>query len=102
MTETALGLLLLLAAGFFMVGLFGVLARRNILYQLIALEVALCGPALAFVAAGAYHAGAEGQGMFVLTLALAAAEVPLGLALFLRIRRTAGTGDSDAVSGLRG
>jgi len=101
-TLSSLGVLLILAAGLFAVGVFGVLARRGIVFQLIALEVALSGPALAFVAAGAYHADAEGQGMFMLTLTLAAAEVAVGLALFLRIRRAAGTDDSDAISALRG
>jgi NADH-quinone oxidoreductase subunit K len=102
MTGSGLAALLVIAAGLFAVGLFGVLARRSILFQLIALEVALSGPALAFVAAGAYHGDPEGQGMFVLTLALAAAEVAVGLALFLRIRRATGGDDSDAVSALRG
>ena len=54
----------------------GVLARRGILFQLVALEVALSGPALAFVAAGAYHADPQGQGMFILVLTLAAAVRP--------------------------
>jgi NADH-quinone oxidoreductase subunit K len=102
MTGSALSSLLVIAAGLFATGLFGVLARRSILFQLISLEVALSGPALAFVAAGAYHGDAGGQGMFVLTLTLAAAEVAVGLALFLRIRRTTGGDDSDAISTLRG
>jgi NADH-quinone oxidoreductase subunit K len=93
---------MILAAGLFAVGLFGVLARRGIMFQLIALEVALSGPALAFIAAGAYHGDAGGQGMFILTLTLAAAEVAVGLALLLRIRRIASTDDSDAISGLKG
>jgi NADH-quinone oxidoreductase subunit K len=94
--------MLILAAGLFAVGVFGVLARRGIMFQLIALEVALSGPALAFIAAGAYHGDPGGQGMLILTLTLAAAEVAIGLALLLRIRRAAGTDDSDAVSGLKG
>nr|Q07QW6.1 RecName: Full=NADH-quinone oxidoreductase subunit K; AltName: Full=NADH dehydrogenase I subunit K; AltName: Full=NDH-1 subunit K [Rhodopseudomonas palustris BisA53] len=102
MTGAELTGFMILAAGLFAAGVFGVLARRGILFQLIALEVALSGPALAFIAAGAYHGDAEGQGMFVLTLTLAAAEVAVGLALFLRIRRAKGSDDSDAVSGLKG
>jgi NADH-quinone oxidoreductase subunit K len=72
------------------------------LFQLLALEVALSGPALGFVAAGAYHADPQGQGMFILVLTLAAAEVAVGLALFLRLRRLSGSDDSDAISGLKG
>ncbi|WP_322515934.1 NADH-quinone oxidoreductase subunit NuoK [Rhodopseudomonas palustris] len=102
MTGSDLIGMMILAAGLFAIGLFGVLARRGILFQLVALEVALSGPALAFVAAGAYHADPQGQGMFILVLTLAAAEVAVGLALFLRIRRTSGTDDSDIISGMKG
>ena len=102
MSGWAMGAALAIASGLFAAGLFAVLARRGILFQLIGLEVMLSGPALAFVAAGAHHGDAGGQGMFVLVLTLAAAEVAIGLALYLRIRRDAKTDDSDAVSGLRG
>jgi NADH-quinone oxidoreductase subunit K len=102
MTGSDLIGLMILAAGLFAIGLFGVLARRGILFQLVALEVALSGPALAFVAAGAYHADPQGQGMFILVLTLAAAEVAVGLALFLKIRRTTGSDDSDVISGMKG
>jgi NADH-quinone oxidoreductase subunit K len=101
MTDTAFAAALVLAAGLFAAGVFGVLARRAILIQLLALEVALAGPSLAFVAAGARHGDPGGQGMFVFILALAAAEVAVGLALYLRLRRGPGAADSDAVSALR-
>ncbi|MBB1091795.1 NADH-quinone oxidoreductase subunit NuoK [Rhodopseudomonas palustris] len=102
MTGSDLIAMMILAAGLFAIGLFGVLARRGIMFQLVALEVALSGPALGFVAAGAYHADPQGQGMFILVLTLAAAEVAVGLALFLRIRRIAGSDDSDDISGMKG
>jgi NADH-quinone oxidoreductase subunit K len=101
MTATALTGTLILAAGLFAVGLFGVLTRRAILFQLLSLEVALAGPALAFVAGGAWHGDPGGQGMFVFVLVLAAAEVAIGLALYLRLRRTADVTDADSLSGLR-
>lgn len=102
MTGSDLIGLMILAAGLFAIGVFGVLARRGIMFQLVALEVALSGPALAFVAAGAYHADPQGQGMFILVLTLAAAEVAVGLALLLRIRRITGSDDSDLISGMKG
>lgn len=92
---------LMLSGGLFAVGLAGLVLRRGILFQIIALEVMLTGPALAFVAAGAHHADAGGQAMFVLVLVLAAAEVALGLALYLRLRRHADVSDSDTISTLR-
>ena len=101
MTDAAFASLIVLAVALFAVGLFGVLARRSILLQLLSLEVALAGPSLAFVAAGARHGQAAGQGMFVLILVLAAAVVALGLALYLRLRRTADVADSDSLDRLR-
>jgi NADH-quinone oxidoreductase subunit K len=98
---SALNILLVLAAGLFLAGLFGVAARRTILMQLISLEVMLAGPALGFVAVGAHHGSIEGSAMFLLVLGLAAAEVALGLAIYLHMRRATG-GDSDAARKLRG
>lgn len=106
MSPDDLMLLLTLAAALFATGLFGLLVRRGILFQLVSIEVMLSGAALAFVAAGAFHGDAAGQGMYVLVLALAAAEAGLGLGLYLRLRRTVATsdsaGDSDMVSQLKG
>lgn len=102
MSETGLLAVLVLAAGLFAAGLFGLLARRTIIFQLISLEVMLTGPALLFVAAGAHHGVATGQAMFVLVLALAAAEVAVGLALYLHLSRLTGSPDSDEASRLEG
>jgi NADH-quinone oxidoreductase subunit K len=101
MTDQSLAMLLVLATTLFAVGLFGVLVRRGVLLQLIALEVLLAGPALAFIAAGARRGDAQGQAMFVILLVFAAAEVAIGLALYLRLRRCADVSDSDSVSQLR-
>ena len=102
MTDQSLDLLLVVATALFAVGLFGVMVRRGVLLQLVALEVMLAGPALAFVAAGARHGDAQGQAMFVLLLVFAAAEVAIGLALYLRLGLCADVSDSDSVSQLRG
>ncbi|MGF1552503.1 MAG: NADH-quinone oxidoreductase subunit NuoK [Paracoccaceae bacterium] len=101
MTEAAFLGLLAVAGGLFAIGLAGLVLRRTVLFQLLALEVMLSGPALAFVAAGARHGAAEGQAMTLLVIALAAAEVALGLALFLRLRRGEVGTDADAAATLR-
>jgi NADH-quinone oxidoreductase subunit K len=91
-----------LAGALFGIGLFGLMARRGLLFQLLSMEVMLAGPALAFVAAGAARGDAGGQGMFVLILVLAAAEVGIGLSLYLRLSRTADVSDVDTISELKG
>src|SRR6185312_4617559 len=78
---------LLLAAILFVLGLIGLLTRRNVIFTLMSIEVMLNAAGLAFVAAGARWGQADGQVMFLFILAMAAAEVSVGLALVLRLHR---------------
>jgi len=93
---------LLLAAALFAMGLTGVLVRRNILFMLMSIEIMLNAAGLAFIAAGAKWAQADGQAMFLLVLTLAAAEVSVGLALILQLNHRFETLDADAASEMRG
>jgi NADH-quinone oxidoreductase subunit K len=93
---------LLLAAILFVLGLIGVLVRRNIIFILMCLEIMLNATGLAFVVAGSRWAQADGQIMFILILTLAAAEVSIGLAQILQIYHRFRTLDADAVSEMRG
>jgi NADH-quinone oxidoreductase subunit K len=93
-------LALYLAAVLFALGLVGLLARRNVLFMLIALEVMLNAAGLAFVAAGTLRGLADGQVMFIFILAVAAAEVSVGLALVLRLHQRQHTLDADAAKRL--
>jgi len=93
---------LILAAILFALGLVGVLARRNIVFVLLSIEVMLNAAGLAFVAAGSRWGQPDGQVMFILILTLAAAEVSVGLALVLRLHHRFKSLDVDAVSVMRG
>jgi len=97
-TDLGLGLASLL----FMLGLVGVLARRNVIFILMSIEIMLNAAGLAFVVAGARWQQADGQVMFLFILAMAAAEVSVGLALVLRLYRLWGTLDADVASSMRG
>ena len=92
----------MVAAGLFLLGLLGVLVRRNIIFLLMSLEVMMNAAGLAFIAAGAKWVAADGQIMFMLILALAAAEVAVALGLVLQISRRFDTLDVDAASELNG
>ena len=98
MNQTLFGLLLALAL--FVVGAWGVIARRNLLVVLVALEVMLNAGVLALIVFARYHAGAlpgggtdpaavghAGQIFALYVLALAAAEAAVGLAIFLAFAR---------------
>ena len=100
--EVPLFHVLMLAAVLFLLGLAGVLVRRNIIFLLMSLEVMMNAAGLAFIAAGARWGAPDGQIMFMLILALAAAEVAVALGLVLQISRRFDTLDIDAASDLNG
>ena len=84
MTSFHADTVLILAAILFVLGLIGVLTRKNIIFILISIEVMLNAAGLAFVAAGSKWQQPDGQVMFLFILAMAAAEVSIGLALVLQ------------------
>ncbi len=93
---------LILAAVLFVLGLIGVLVRRNIVFMLMSVEVMLNAVGLAFVVAGARWGQVDGQIMFIFILTMAAAEVSVGLALVLQMYHSFKTLDADAVSRMKG
>jgi NADH:ubiquinone oxidoreductase subunit K len=84
---------LLIGAALFSIGLFGALARRNILGILIGIELMFNAANINFVAFNRYlHPGEPwGQGFAVFIIALAAAEAVVGLALVLAMYRNSKT-----------
>ena len=93
---------LLLAIILFVIGLIGLLVRRNILFMLMSIEIMLNAAGLAFVLGSARWVQADGQVMFIFILAMAAAEVSVGLALILRIYNKFKTLDSDSLDNMKG
>ena len=93
---------LLLAGVLFVIGLTGVLVRRNIIFVLLSLEVMLNASGLAFIVAGYRWGQPDGQVLFLFILTMAAAEVSVGLALVLQLHRLFKTLDVDAADRMRG
>lgn len=85
-----------------MLGLMGVLIRRNIIFMLVSVEIMLNAAGLAFIIAGSKWSQPDGQVMFIFILAMAAAEVSVGLALILQIYHQLKTLDSDTANKLNG
>ena len=94
--------ILVLAAALFLLGLTGVLVRRNIIFTLMSLEIMMNACGLAFVVAGAAWGETDGQIMYMLILTVAGAEVAVGLALVLQLERRFSSLDIDAASQLKG
>jgi NADH-quinone oxidoreductase subunit K len=93
---------LILAGVLFVLGLVGVLVRRNVLFVLLSIEVMMNAAGLAFVLAGAHWGQPDGQVMFIFILVMAAAEVSVGLALLLQLYHRFKTLDSDMANKMRG
>lgn len=93
---------LILAGILFVIGLLGVMARRNILFMLMSLEIMMNSAALAFVVGGNIWGSPDGQIMFILVLTLAAAEAAIGLAIVLQFYHRFKTLDVHKVSSLNG
>ena len=93
---------LLLAIILFVIGVIGLLVRRNIIFMLMSIEIMLNAAGLAFVIGSAKWIQADGQVMFIFILAMAAAEVSIGLALILRIYNKFKTLDADSINEMKG
>lgn len=93
---------LMLAGILFVLGLVGVLTRRNIVFVLMSLEIMLNASGLAFIVAASRWGHADGQIMFLIILTLAAAEVAVGLGLIIQMYRRFHTVDINVLSQMKG
>ena len=93
---------LFVAAALFVIGLVGVLTRRNALILFMCVELMLNAVNLTFVAMSRLHGGTLGQAFVVFVMTVAAAESAVGLAIVIAVYRHFGTVDLDNISLLRG
>ncbi len=92
----------LLAAIIFTIGSVGFLVRRNVLVQLMSIELMLNSVNLTLVAFNREHsADMAGQMFAFFIIAVAAAEVAVGLAIVLQFYRLRGSVSSDEAASLR-
>ncbi len=100
--STPISAMLALALAIFLIGLLGVMLRRDLLFVLMSVEIMLNGAALGFIAASAKWQQPDGQVMVILILTATAAEVGVGLSLLLRLYHRFDTVDGDEISSMRG
>jgi NADH-quinone oxidoreductase subunit K len=93
---------LALGAVLFVIGVAGVIARRNPLVIFMSIEVMLNAANLALVAFGQRHGTTEGQALVFFVMCVAAAEVAVGLAIIVAIFRQRRRLSVDELSSLRG
>lgn len=91
-----------LGAVLFVIGMAGILLRRNALVMFMSVELMLNAVNLTFVAAGRELRVIEGQISVLFVMVVAAAEVVVGLAIIVTVFRRRGTASVDALAELRG
>ena len=93
---------LLVAAGVFAIGLFGVLTRRNAVGILLGIELMLNAVNINLVAFARFGAGMAGWILALFVIAVTVAEVAVGLAIVIVIFRVRRTIEADHLTLLRG
>lgn len=93
----------LLSAALFVIGLYGVLARRSAVLIIMSIELMLNAVNINLIAAAAHMEGFEnfnrfdGQLIAIFIITIAAAEVGLALAIILRMYRNRATVNVDEI-----
>jgi len=92
-----------LAAGLFVIGIFGLfLNRKNIIVLLMSIELILLAVNINLVAFSAYLGDLTGQVFTMFVLTVAAAEAAIGLAILVSFFRTRGSIAVEDVNVMKG
>ncbi len=90
-----------LSAVLFVIGLIGVLTRRNVLVIFMCVEMMLNAVNISFIAFGRAISSATGQVFALFVITVAAAEAAVGLAILIAISRRQDTTDVGRLDTLR-
>ena len=101
-TAVPLSWYLALSAALFVIGVIGVLVRRNALIIFMSIELMLNAANLAFVAFAQHHKSLDGQIFVFFVMTVAAAEVAIGLAIIVNVFRLKETVYVDEINLLKG
>lgn len=95
---------MLFSLALFCIGLYGVLARRNLIGILIGTELMLNAASVNFLAVNYYLASdpTVGQVVVLFIIGLAAAEVAIALSIILAVYRQRSSIDVDLLTDLKG
>lgn len=92
---------LFLSAALFIIGMMGVLIRRNLLIIFMCVELMVTAANISLVAFGNESNSLSGQTFAIFTIAVAAAEAAVGLAIILALSRRGKSIDVDDMRTLR-
>ncbi len=92
---------LVVASLLFVIGIFGLLVRRNILMVLLSAELILNAANLSFVSFSSYLGNLSGQAVVFFSMIVAAAEVTVGLAIVVLLYRKKNTTDTNKLDSMK-
>jgi NADH-quinone oxidoreductase subunit K len=101
MGELGVNHFLFLSAALFIIGMMGVLIRRNVLIIFMCVELMVTAANISLVAFGTDLHSLDGQSFVIFTVAVAAAEAAVGLAIVMALSRRINTVDVDQIRTLR-
>ncbi len=101
MAELTTNHFLFLSAALFVIGLMGVLVRRNLLIMFMCVELMMNSVNLSLIAFARETNTMFGEGFALFTIAVAAAEAAVGLAIILALSRRSHSVDADEFHALR-
>ena len=93
---------LALGAALFIIGVAGVLLRRNVLIVLMSLELMLNSVNVNLVAFSSYLSDFRGQIIAIFVIAITAAEVAIALGILVTLMRNKATLDVDDITIMKG
>lgn len=86
----------------FVIGLAGVMSKKNLLTQFMSAEIMLLAVNINLVAISAYKNFVDAQILVIFIMAVAAVEAGIGLALFIQLYRRSSIIDTDKLNNLKG
>ncbi len=92
---------IILSIALFLIGLLGVIIRKNLITVLVSTEIMLNGVNLSLVAVDSWLGKVDGQVFSLFVITVAAAEVAVGLGLVVAIFRLKGYEGSSELTHLR-
>jgi NADH-quinone oxidoreductase subunit K len=101
MNELGIEHFLFLSAALFIIGMMGVLTRRNVLIIFMCVELMVTAVNISLVAFGVENNTMNGQAFVIFTIAVAAAEAAVGLGIILALNRRGKSMDIDDIRTLR-
>ena len=90
-----------LGSGLFLIGVIGVLTRRNVLIILMSIELILNAVNINLMALSQYFKSVEGQVFAIFVITDAAAEAAVGLGLIIALFRNKETVNADEIDLLK-